>query len=76
MTTRLIYKKGKVGQEIKEGSAWYDGKELAEVDYTETTAWQNFAKIRFKGSNESYFVPDYRINHKQKGNKIGRILLG
>jgi len=40
----------------------HEGKELAEIDYTETTAWSNWCKIRFKGSNEEYFLPSFRLN--------------
>lgn len=60
--TRLIYKEGK-GEKIVESKKplFYEGKPLAEVDYTETTAWSNFCKIRFKGSDEYYWIPSYRL---------------
>lgn len=40
---------------------FYDGKELAEIDLTETTAWTEFCGIRFKNSNEVFFIPHYRL---------------
>jgi hypothetical protein len=63
-TTRLIYPQGKNGQKIKDSGKkiYFEGKELAEVDFTETTAWNNFCRIRFKRSNESYWLPSYRLD--------------
>lgn len=71
MTTRIIRKKiinGKSTdqQEIIESlTIKHDGRELAEVDFTETTAWSNFCKIRFAGSNEEFWIPSYRLIYEE-----------
>jgi hypothetical protein len=39
----------------------YDSKGLAEIDYTETTSMCNFCKIRFKYSNEEFWLPSFRL---------------
>jgi len=42
----------------------FEGKEVVEIDLTETTAQKHFCGIRFKGSNEFYWIPHYRLNIK------------
>lgn len=41
---------------------FFDNREIAEIDFTETTAIKEFCKIRFKDSNEFYFIQSYRLN--------------
>jgi len=60
---KLIYKDGK-GTKIIEETVFYNNKELAEVDYTETTAIMEFCKIRFKGSSQEYWIESFNLKKK------------
>lgn len=41
---------------------FFDGREVVEIDATETTADKNFMGIRFKGSNEFYWIMSFRLD--------------
>ena len=50
-----------IAEELKK-PVFFENKEIAEIDATETTAWSHFIGIRFKESNEFYWIPSHRIN--------------
>lgn len=50
---------------IQDGKTFeYQGKEIEEIDYTESTAWQPFAKITLKNGEVGY-VPNDKIEVKK-----------
>jgi hypothetical protein len=62
MTKTKIIRKEKSNRIISEVERKvFDGRGIAEIDYSETTSWNNFCKIRFEGSNEEFWIPSWRI---------------
>jgi len=52
----------KIITEETDKPVFFENKEIAEIDYTETTAYSHFCGIRFKDSNEFYWLPSYRLD--------------
>ena len=60
--TRTSLNNGRVIITNTKKDIFYDGKALAEIDLTETTADKYFCDIRFIGSDEFYCIPLYKLN--------------
>ena len=44
-----------ITEEVKK-PLFYKGLEIVFIDYKETTAWSNFAEVKFKGNDKLFFI--------------------
>ncbi|HLD90340.1 MAG TPA: hypothetical protein VI911_04900 [Patescibacteria group bacterium] len=62
--TKIIYKQGKK-EVISKGKRYVEGKELELADYTESTAWSPWVKIKFIGESDIFFIESHKIDKKK-----------